>query len=217
MSQILFLDTSGQESLVMLARRGQTPVCRRNAVQKDHGQLINRHLAEVMAEASVDWQNIEAVCVLNGPGSYTGLRMSLGTAKGLCYARDLPLVLLNKLDLMFQHIPLEQRADENGMLLKARTGEYFFAVYGRHGECFVEPGLSTTDEIRARLSSQTLKLFSIDQEPEADFAELSLLTWNEDVLSAVCFAACEARQYADLFLSEPFYLKNVHINKINNL
>ena len=217
MSAILYLDTSAQESLVMLIRKGQPPVIRSNSVPKDHGQVINLHIADVMTEAMVSWQDLQAVCVLNGPGSYTGLRMSLGTAKGICYAQDIPLVLLNRLDLLFHHIPPAQRTDLNGILIYARAGEYFFAAYGVHGEVLVQPGLSTSDELNERMSSQTLKLFSIDELPFADFPDCTLIQVRPEQVGEFCLLACEARQYADLFLSEPFYLKNVHINKINNL
>jgi len=217
MAAILYLDTSDRESLVMLARQGEAPVCRRNEVQKDHGQLINRHIAEVMDAAKLSWSHLEAVCVLNGPGSYTGLRISLGTAKGICYAQDLPLVLLNKLQLIFHHSRPDQRAAQNGVLLKARTEEYFFASYQADGEELVAPGLSTSSQLQALCEAQTLKLFSIDREIGSELGAIEFLDLQADILADYCFKACEARQYADLFLSEPFYLKNVYVNKINNL
>ena len=100
MKHLLYLDTSDKKSLLLIIREGAVIAERSNDIQNNHGQVINSQIQEMMTECNLPWQQIDAICVLNGPGSYTGLRISLATAKGLCYAQSIPLILLNKLDLI---------------------------------------------------------------------------------------------------------------------
>lgn len=217
MAYILHIDTSGNESQIFVASNETILASRSNPIQKDHGSIINIHIQEVMDEAKITWTDLGAISVMNGPGSYTGLRISLAAAKGICYAHQLPLILINKLDYLYQCIPIENRKTENGILIKAREHEYFYASYDANGNYLIEPSLSTKELLQTQISANTLQLFAIDDTLLTDFEQLHMIEINNTALNQIIFSSYNARQFSDLFLSEPFYMKNVYINKINKL
>lgn len=217
MSKYLYLDTSSDSSLVMLCEQAAVLAWRSNAIQKDHASLINLHIAEVLNESATSWSDVNGIVVLNGPGSYTGLRIALATAKGLCYARKLPLYLINKLDMILFATSKESRGDLNGIALKAREGEYFWAVYNKSGEVVVAPSLSTKEEVLEYFKHNTCSLFFMDEQISSEIALGSVVSIQSDRIAQFIETHIIDSKPADLFLSEPFYLKNVHINKINKL
>lgn len=214
---LLYLDTSASPSRVLLFREGGEVLQRLHAEQKDHGALIHTHITELLSEAELGFKDLSAVCVLNGPGSYTGLRISLSVAKGLCFALNLPLILLNKLEVLFYHSDPQQRAEQNAVLLHARTGECFSAIYAQDGGELQAPGLSTTAEMQTLHPANPLRIISMhNAKPEGLLVD-DVLDWDAGILEDICRRAWDARAFADVFLSEPYYLKNVHVNKINKL
>jgi tRNA threonylcarbamoyladenosine biosynthesis protein TsaB len=217
MAYLLYIDTSGPESLVMLLKDADIQSKRINTVAKDHGQLINIHLQEVLTEAQINWNQLDAVCVLNGPGSYTGLRIGLGSAKGICYAHQLPLVLLNKLELIYSAIPKGSTQQFIGILSKAREQEYFFTSYAADGQIAILPSLSTTQDIEIQQTELNMALYTTEAELQTEFETISVIQLHPEHIAKVCFNSFLEKKFEDLFLSEPFYLKNVYINKINKL
>jgi tRNA threonylcarbamoyladenosine biosynthesis protein TsaB len=217
MAYLLYIDTSGMDSLVMILRDNTIVAFRSNANQKDHGQFINIHIQEIMNEANIKWNELNAICVLNGPGSYTGLRIGLGTAKGIAYAHQLPLILINKLDLIYNFIPKDLITQHNGIVSKAREDEYFFATYDSKGVSTLVPSLASHAEIQTQISENALSLFCIEEELKDDFEKITVVDKKSEIIANLCLQYFQDQKFADLFLSEPFYLKNVHINKINKL
>jgi tRNA threonylcarbamoyladenosine biosynthesis protein TsaB len=217
MAYLLYIDTSGPESLVMLLKDADIQSKRINTVAKDHGQLINIHLQEVLTEAQINWNQLDAVCVLNGPGSYTGLRIGLGSAKGICYAHQLPLVLLNKLELIYSAIPKGSTQQFIGILSKAREQEYFITSYAADGQVAILPSLSTTEDIKNQQTELNMALYTCEAVLLTEFETISVIQLHPEHIARVCFDAFLEKKFEDLFLSEPFYLKNVYINKINKL
>lgn len=217
MAYLLYIDTSGPESLVMLLKDADILSKRINTVAKDHGQLINIHMQEVLTDAQINWNQLDAVCVLNGPGSYTGLRIGLGSAKGICYAHQLPLVLLNKLELIYSAIPQGSLQQAIGILSKAREQEFFFMSYAANGQIVILPSLSTTQDIENQQTELKMALYTTETELQAEFEAISVIQLHPEHIARVCFNAFLEKKFEDLFLSEPFYLKNVYINKINKL
>ena len=217
MAYLLYIDTSGPESLVMLLKDDFILSKRINTVAKDHGQLINIHMQEVLTDAQINWNQLDAVCVLNGPGSYTGLRIGLGSAKGICYAHQLPLILLNKLELIYSAIPQGSIQQTIGILSKAREQEFFFMSYAANGQIVILPSLSTTQDIENQQTELKMALYTTETELQSEFEAISVIQLHPEHIARVCFNAFLEKKFEDLFLSEPFYLKNVYINKINKL
>src|ERR687889_642724 len=100
MPLILNLDTSTDKASVCIARDGETFELLENNQQKDHASWIHPAIDQILHQANLVINDLEAVAVTAGPGSYTGLRVGMATAKGLCYALSKPLVAINTLEVM---------------------------------------------------------------------------------------------------------------------
>ncbi len=100
MALILNIDTATEYASACLSRDGVVIAIESNPNQKDHGAFIQPAIKKMIQAASCTLQDIDAIAVSNGPGSYTGLRVGLSTAKGLCYALNKPLLLINTLEVI---------------------------------------------------------------------------------------------------------------------
>ncbi len=130
MSYILHLDTSTDVCGVAVSRDGEVVTCLTTNADRNHAAIINQQIHAALADASITMADIDAVAVCSGPGSYTGLRIAMATAKGICYATDKPLILNDRLSLLIDK--LRKKYEDANMsylaLLKAREGEYFVAL-----------------------------------------------------------------------------------------
>ena len=102
--------------------------------QNAHSEKITNFIREVMETAGIDYSRLDAVAVSKGPGSYTGLRIGVSTAKGICYAADLPLMAIDTLEAMAHGMKakLGSQITENDLLIPmidARRMEVYAAVF----------------------------------------------------------------------------------------
>lgn len=213
----IYIDTSGKLCEVLLFNESGLVAMRNDDTQANHGKVINRFIDEVMTETGIGFGDLGAICVLNGPGSYTGLRISLSTAKGICYAKGLPLVLLNKLNLMHVGVAALNPNQTTACILKARENEYFLQINGPDGKEVEPASLVKGEELRERLNDTKALLFAEQTEIQTEFPGMQVLALKNEHKIALCLESIAAHKFADLFQSEPFYMKNVHINKINKL
>src|SRR5690349_2645482 len=100
MSLILNIDTATSQASVCLAKDGIVLKELINKEQKDHAAWIQPAIKELLLETGYDLIYVNAIAVTAGPGSYTGLRVGLATAKGLCYALKIPLITESTLKVM---------------------------------------------------------------------------------------------------------------------
>ncbi|RYZ55302.1 MAG: tRNA (adenosine(37)-N6)-threonylcarbamoyltransferase complex dimerization subunit type 1 TsaB, partial [Sphingobacteriales bacterium] len=141
MKYILHIDTSGEKGIVGLSSKGEWLVERTNLQSREHAASINNMITGVLQEAGIGFGDLSAISVIGGPGSYTGLRVGLATAKGFCYAWDLPLIMHNKLTLLaLQHLNSNNQVEAIYSALPARQGEYFISKYRKDGVELVIPG-----------------------------------------------------------------------------
>ncbi len=130
-NMILLIDTSQEKGLVGLAREGEVLQLEENGVSKEHASWLHQALGRILAAAGLSIREIQAVAVVAGPGSYTGLRVGMAAAKGFCYAIKIPLITQNSLFLMADS--MKTVASERGALLcpmiDARRDEVFTALY----------------------------------------------------------------------------------------
>lgn len=99
-SMILCLETSTAVCSVALVDKGNVIALRESLDGQNHAEKITIFIDEVMKEANISYNELEAIAVSKGPGSYTGLRIGVSTAKGLCYAMDKPLIAIDTLAAM---------------------------------------------------------------------------------------------------------------------
>lgn len=211
MPLILYIDTSSNISTILLLSDDNILAIRNNEIKNMHAVFINSHIDEILKETNTTWNQINAICVLNGPGSYTGLRISLASAKGFCYVYNIPLILISKLQLM----DYENKSKEilNSYIIKAREDEYFFQTYNQsHFETNEVTIISIEDIVRI-FEVEKLNLYSSDTDLKTTFEQISILNISNNTICIVVNLMFLQKKYADLTDSEPFYYKNVYINK----
>ena len=100
MSLILNIDTATENAQISFAKDGIVLQSVSNDLQKDHAAFLQTAIQQLLKTVGISLNNIDAVAIAAGPGSYTGLRVSMASAKGLCYALNKPLIALNTLEVL---------------------------------------------------------------------------------------------------------------------
>ena len=142
MAVILNIETSTEVCSVSLARNGELLFEKGNNQEMNHSALLTVFVSEIFEKSNFSIKNIDAVAVSKGPGSYTGLRIGVSAAKGLCYALEKPLIAINTLDSMADYTAENIRnftnPDTDNILLcpmiDARRMEVYTALYNLNGE-----------------------------------------------------------------------------------
>lgn len=131
---ILCLETATPVCSVALNDGCCTVALREMEGQNAHSEKITNFIREVMETAKIDYRQLDAVAVSKGPGSYTGLRIGVSTAKGICYAAELPLMAIDTLEAMAYGMKdkLAIQIAENDLLIPmidARRMEVYAAIF----------------------------------------------------------------------------------------
>lgn len=211
----IYLDTSGEFSSIKLLKNGFVIDTLCSKVSNDHSKSLLILIEELLQKNGIKLNEIDAIAVMNGPGSYTGLRISLATAKGFCYAYNIRLILLNKLDLMYHSVI--EREGIYVALIPARQDEYFVSAYNEIGLNTLEPILMYGHDLFEFLTQNQASLILESSLPEFNQFKTVETEISDGAIEFLISRALEQKLEADIMLSEPFYLKNVFINKINKL
>ena len=133
MDRIILIETSTALCSVALAEDGAVTAYRESSAPKAHASLTAVFVQEVLAERGVTMADCDAVCVSMGPGSYTGLRVGVSTAKGLCFGAGKPLLAVGTLDTL-----VAQAAGGHWKyiipMIDARRMEVYTAVFENDGQ-----------------------------------------------------------------------------------
>jgi tRNA threonylcarbamoyladenosine biosynthesis protein TsaB len=127
----LLIDTSQETGVVAISKNGIVLISEENKIAKEHASWLHTAVARMLEELKMNIRDLEAVAVVAGPGSYTGLRVGMAAAKGFCYALKIPLITRNTLELMaesMKSLALEKSA-LSCPLIDARRDEVFTALY----------------------------------------------------------------------------------------
>lgn len=128
MALILNIETATKNCSVSLADKGEIIVSKElNDGGYSHAEKLHVFIKEIIEEAKIDFSKLNAVAVSKGPGSYTGLRIGVSAAKGLCYALDIPLISINTLQSLASSISFSEGYVIP--LLDARRMEVYSSVF----------------------------------------------------------------------------------------
>ena len=128
LSFILNIETATKNCSVAIAKNGETILCKEIAEEGySHAEKLHVFIEEVMREAAVAMRDLSAIAVSQGPGSYTGLRIGVSAAKGLCFALNIPLVAVDTLQTLASqvHVPDGKIIP----MLDARRMEVYSAIF----------------------------------------------------------------------------------------
>ena len=127
---ILNIETSTKACSVALHKNGELIVCREDVTTNfSHSEKLLKFISKLFSDAKLSLSDLDAIAVSMGPGSYTGLRIGVSTAKGLCYGLDIPLISISTLKAMSFGMALEIKADLYCPMIDARRMEVYSAFF----------------------------------------------------------------------------------------
>lgn len=222
MALILALETTTTNCSVALGLDGKCIAIKElNAKQYSHSEKLHLFIQSVLAEQHYSIAQLDAVAVSQGPGSYTGLRIGVSAAKGLCFSADIPLIAIDTLTLLaaqatdktYQHIV---------PMLDARRMEVYTALFDGNAQKLTPTEAKILDEeayadILAKgktlfIGNGAEKFNQICQHPEADFREA--YPSAREMLS-LAEEKYQKSDTVDVAYFEPYYLKDFIAKKPN--
>lgn len=233
MTLILNIDTSSETASVCIAEDGIALATISNPQQKDHAAFLHNAIKDILQKNALKLNALSAIAVTNGPGSYTGLRVGMASAKGLCYALDKPLITVGSLELMAYAVITDlYPQDKHAIycpLIDARRMEVYTALFDGNMKEVSSPKALIVDEtsfaeILARnkmyfFGSGASKLQGVLSHNNAFFlTKVGLM----NSMSRLSFERYRGEKFADLVDSEPLYVKefcsspDFSSKKINN-
>lgn len=219
---ILCLETATPICSVAINDESRCLALRECQGQNAHSEKITIFIKEVMDELKLDYADLDAVAVSKGPGSYTGLRIGVSTAKGVCYAADLPLMAIDTLEAMAcgMRQRLGSELQPNDLLvpmIDARRMEAYCAVFGT--DLTQVKGTNAVvfdnDAPLSDLNAQRLWLFG-DGAPklhslfdgDGRVRIIDDFTPSAAYMTSLAEKALKARDFVDVAYFEPYYLKD---------
>ncbi len=211
---ILNIETATKNCSVALAKEGKTIVCKELATENfSHAEKLHVFIEQILVESNVQFSELNAIAVSQGPGSYTGLRIGVSSAKGFSYALNIPLIAVDTLQLLAKQINIDK-----GIILPmidARRMEVFSAMYDSNYNQIRATQAEIIDESSFQEISETIHLVgdgigkftnTLTDEKFVFHNEVVYPSANE--MSALSFEKFQNADFVDVAYFEPFYLKD---------
>ena len=217
MALILNIDTSTAVCSVALAKDGQTIALKENNEGLNHSVLLGTYVNEILQENNLTVAALDAVAVSMGPGSYTGLRIGVSMAKGLCYGAGKPLIAVPTLQALA--LSVANQYQEEALycpMIDARRMEVYTAFYNRSNHMVIDTKAEIIDEnsFAELLATNVIYFFGNGSDiikntltsPNARF--ISGIETSARNLAPLAEQAWQNKQFVDVAYFEPFYLKD---------
>jgi tRNA threonylcarbamoyladenosine biosynthesis protein TsaB len=211
---ILHINTTLETAYTGISQNNTLLCFRENHIQNQHASFLHLAIQDLCIEIGISISAIDAVSLVNGPGSYTGLRVGLATAKGICYAMDKPLVSFSTLEWLAKSFENEQ-VDLICPLIDARRMEVFTALFTPDMVQVMENQAKIIDELSFAEELTNKKILftgnavsklpeNIKNHPNAVFSNQTAGLKEQIELAENAF---KLNQFTDILFSEPIYAK----------
>lgn len=217
MSILLSLETSTKMCSVALHKDGILLSYSSFMLEKSHSKVIIPLIDNILKDASLKREEIQAVAVAKGPGSYTGLRIGVSTAKGLCYALDIPLIGVSTLEAMaFEVNKYNYTRSHLCPMVDARRMEVYCAVYNNDNK-EVEPvsaSVIDAESFKVLLEKKEVIFFGDGSSKCRKVITSKNARFLDQIypsalgIGALATNAYNQGRFEDLAYFEPFYLKD---------
>ena len=214
MATILNIETSTKNCSVSIAKDGvQLCLVEENEESFAHGEKLNQFIEWCIDGAEITLNDLDAICVSKGPGSYTGLRIGVSSAKGFAFGLNLPLLAINSLQILAE-MQINKGFDLIIPMIDARRMEVYTAQFDTNGNQLTETEAKVIDETSFEELKGKKIVFVGDgaEKCQEDLAHLDA-TFVQIFPSAkyMCEQAekrFEEKQFEDVAYFEPYYLKD---------
>lgn len=179
-----------------------------------HAEKLNVYIEAVLKESKIEAHQLDAIAVSKGPGSYTGLRIGVSTAKGLCYALNKPLISISTLKALAHQVKIEEGVIVP--MLDARRLEVYSAIFDKQFNSVraIEAQILDKNSFKEELNNGKVyfigngveKTKTLIKNPNAFFIESKLPSANQ--MSLLSYNKYKKNDTEDVAYFEPFYLKD---------
>ena len=217
LSYILNIETATKNCSVALAKEGKTIFSKEIAEEGySHAERLHVFIEEIIKEVGITLQDLSAVAVSQGPGSYTGLRIGVSAAKGLCYALNIPLIAIDTLQALASQVTIS-----NGLIIPmidARRMEVYSAVFSPNleqkrevlAEIITENSFENLQETLYFVGDCAEKCKSVLTKENYIFLD-EIVYPSAKEMSFLSFEKFKKSDTVDVAYFEPYYLKNFMI------
>ena len=224
MERIILIETSTSLCSTALAENGVIVAYRESSAPKAHASLTAVFIQEMLQERGLTIADCDAVCISKGPGSYTGLRVGVSTAKGLCFGSGKPLLAVGTLDTLVAQAPSVISSKTGGQdkksaykfiipMIDARRMEVYSAVF-ENGKQITETAPAIIDENSFSeyleqgpcifIGDGAGKCADVIKHPNAHFCQCHP---NASAMLEPALQTYKEKRFEDVAYFEPFYLK----------
>ncbi len=214
-SLILNIETSTTNCSVSLSKEGETLVLKEDNNNKySHAERLHSYIDEVLIKSKIKFSDLDAIAVSKGPGSYTGLRIGVSAAKGLCFAIDKPLISVATLEALAHQIKIEEGVIVP--MLDARRMEVYSAIFDLNYKQIRDTQAQILEEQSFKDYLEEGKVYFIGNgvektktlisHPNAIFIDNKLPSANE--MSLLANNKYKKNDIEDVAYFEPYYLKD---------
>jgi tRNA threonylcarbamoyladenosine biosynthesis protein TsaB len=216
---ILNIETATKNCSVALAKEGKIVACKEIAEQNfSHAEKLHVFIEELLTENQLQFSDLSAIAVSQGPGSYTGLRIGVSSAKGFCYALNIPMIAIDTLQLIAKQIQIE-----DGIIIPmidARRMEVFTAFYDKNYQQIRNTQAEIIDETSYQEISEIIHLVGDGTEKFKNTLTDNKFIFHSDVvfpsakqMTQLSFDKFIKNDFVDVAYFEPYYLKDFVLTK----
>lgn len=221
MALILSIETSTQMCSVALSENGTTRFAKQHHDGYSHASHLTVLIESLMQESGMAFSEVDAIAVSSGPGSYTGLRIGISTAKGICYAMHKPLIAINSLEILAWQIRQSELANQTPHallcpMIDARRMEVYTTLYNTAMQQLtpITAEIIDNQSFATQLNEQPIifagngadKCHEVITHPNALFIDQCMPLAHHMAIPAQL--AFHENRFEDVAYMEPLYLKD---------
>ena len=217
MSYLLNIDTFSETACLSISKNGSL-VNHTKDTSRNHAMSLHLEIDKLLKESAISINDLSAIAVIEGPGSYTGLRVGMATAKGLAFSLNIPLITINSLFLIAQASEKKQHKIAYCPMIDARRMEVFTALYDENFNTILPPCNMILNENSFQEYHETMIMFSGNG--CLKIAEIykgrAFFNFSPDLTVRFCnmsFVKFLKNQFSDLIYTEPLYIKPFYNTK----
>jgi tRNA threonylcarbamoyladenosine biosynthesis protein TsaB len=219
MAKILHLETATKVCSVAVSENG-TLIEMKETDESGytHGENLTLFIEDVLTEANLTLSDMDAISITSGPGSYTGLRIGAATAKGLCYALNLPLIAIDSLSALAASARSKYKGANLCPMIDARRMEVYNQVFNEHFEPLKELSADVLDQDSYN-DFEPFIYFGDGADKMQELWSNRDVTYDKTIRSSssghvsIAFEKFKNEEFEDVAYWEPFYLKDFIVQK----
>lgn len=214
MAYILNIETATKNCSVAIAQDGKTLLCKQIAESGySHAEKLHVFIEELLLELQLNYKDLNAIAVSQGPGSYTGLRIGISAAKGLCYALDIPLIAVDTLEILARQLQVSEGYIVP--MIDARRMEVYSAIFDAQyqklretqAEIITEDSFATLEGTVYFVGDSTEKCAATLTQPNFIFKD-NIIYPSANEMSQLSDEKYKKNDTVDVAYFEPYYLKD---------